>query len=270
MALPHPIRFGVSKSHGGPRPEEAVSTFCAVVGTHAKGVIEPVVTADYDELTTKVIDGSIQFAWMSAIAHTRATKRGAVLTAVTERQGSITYRSALVVRVDSVYVGLAGLRGVRVAWTDPSSAGGHVFPRLHVQHAGIDPRRDFASEKFYGSTRAALDAVAEGKADLCACYVRSSSADPDVALNDVERVIPGASDALRVIGVTDQIPPDGIVSSARLDPLAGAQLRDVLLDLHNHPAGRSALEQLMQADRLRGVSNDVLRIIARLRPHVQG
>jgi len=270
MAPSHSIRFGLSKSHGGPRPLEAGSTFCAVVGARMKNTVDLAVTADYDELTNRILDGNVQFAWMSAIAHARATRRGALLTAVAERQGSITYRSALVVRGDSVYLGLNGLHGVRVAWTDPSSAGGHVFPRLHVQHAGIDPRRDFASEKFYGSTRAALDAVAEGQADLTACYVRAASADPDAALLDVERVLPGARDSLRVIGVTDQIPPDGIVLSGRLDPLAQAQLRDVLLDLHNHPAGRSALEQLMQADRLRGVTNDVLRVIARLRPHVHG
>jgi phosphonate transport system substrate-binding protein len=269
MALPHPIRFGVSRSHGGPKPQESAATFCAVLGARLKVAVEPAITADYDELTSKVLEGKIQLAWMSAIAHTRATRRGCELTAVSERQSSITYRSALLVRTDSVFVGLNGLRGVRAAWTDPSSAGGHVFPRLYVQHAGIDPRRDFASEKFYGSTRAALDAVAEGQADLCACYVRSASSDPDAALADVDRVLPGARESLRVIGVTEQIPPDGIVLTARLDPLAQAQLRDVLLDLHSHPAGRSALEQLMQADRLRGVTNDVLRVIARLRPHVQ-
>jgi phosphonate transport system substrate-binding protein len=205
---------------------------------------------------------------MPPLVHARATRGGAVLAAVSERSGAITYRSALLVRADSAYVELQGLRGVRAAWTDPSSGSGHLFPRLYLLHAGIDPRRDLASEKFYGSSRAALDAVASGEADLCACYVRRGSAAPDVALIDVERTYPGARERFRVIGVTDPIPPDGVVLSARLDPAVQAQVRDVLLDLHNHAAGRSAIEALMQADRLRGVSSEVVRVLERLRAHV--
>jgi phosphonate transport system substrate-binding protein len=271
MGLPHSIRFGVSRSHGGRQPgggTAAAAEFAAVLGSRAGAHVDLVVASDYDELTNNLLDGKVHVAWMPPLAHARASQRGAMVAAVVERGGAITYRSALLVRTDSVYVGLGGLRGVRAAWTDPSSAGGHLFPRLHLQHAGIDPRRDLVSEKFYGSPFEAIQAVVDGKADVCACYVRNESSDPLRALIDVERVYPGASDSLRVVGVTDPIPPDGLVLSGRLDPAVQALLRDVLLDLHNHDDGREALAQLMQADRLRGVTNDVLRILARLRAHV--
>jgi phosphonate transport system substrate-binding protein len=272
MPFPHPLRFGVSRSQSGSQPTEGASspaaTFARVLGAHVGSPVELVVTSDYDTLTNRVLDGSLHLAWMPPIAHARAVHRGAVLAAVSERDGAITYRSALLVRTHSVYIGVGGLRGVKVAWSDPSSAGGHLFPRLHLLHAGLDPRRDLVEERFFGSTHAAIEAVVRGDADVCACYVRNASSEPQAALRDVERVYPGAHDALRVVGVTDPIPPDGVVLSSRLEPLLQAKLRDVLLGLHLHEDGRAALAALMQADRLRGVTNDVLRILARLRAHV--
>jgi ABC-type phosphate/phosphonate transport system substrate-binding protein len=68
-----------------------------------------------------------------------------------------------------------------------------------------------------------------------------------------------------VLEVTDSIPPDGVVLGPQLDPEAQARLRDLLLDLHEKPDGLAAISELMSGDRLRGVTEPVLRTIARLR-----
>jgi phosphonate transport system substrate-binding protein len=264
-----PLRFSVSRSHGGPHPLEGALQFAEVLSARLGAQVELKQASDYDQLGEWLVGGRAHLAWMPPLSHARATAKGAVLAAVAERGGALTYRSALVVRADSMHTALAGLRNLKVAWTDPSSASGYLFARLHLLAAGVDPRRDNLEENFYGSTRAACHAVIRGEADLAACYVRdAAAADHNLAQLDLERVLPGAATQLRVLDVTDRIPPDGVVLSQRLAPEVQAMVRDVLLDLHNQPSGRAALEGLMQAERLRGVTEDVRKVLARLRAHV--
>ncbi|MFI5289768.1 MAG: phosphate/phosphite/phosphonate ABC transporter substrate-binding protein [Polyangia bacterium] len=266
MPLPRPLRFGVSRSHGGAQPAAAAKRLVEVLATRLGVRVELRIAADYDALTESVLDGKIHLAWMPPLAHARATEKGATLAVVTERRGALTYRSALLVRKDSPAAAVAGLSGVRVAWTDPSSASGYLYARLHLIAAGIDPERDLVSESFRGSSSAALAAVIAGEADLCASYTsEAAAADPALALDDAERVCPGARAQLRVLDVTDSIPPDGVVLGPQLDPEAQARLRDLLLDLHEKPDGLAAISELMSGDRLRGVTEPVLRTIARLR-----
>lgn len=269
MPLPRPLRFGVSRSHGGAQPAAAAGRLVEVLAARLGVKVELRIAADYDDLTESVLDGKIHLAWMPPLAHARATEKGATLAVVTERHGALTYRAALLVRQDSGYAGLAGLSRVRVAWTDPSSASGYLYARLHLLSAGIVPEHDFLSESFRGPSSAALAAVIAGDADLCASYTsEAAAADHALALDDAERVCPGARAQLRVLDVTDSIPPDGVVLGPQLDPESQARLRDLLLALHERPEGLAAIRALMQADRLRGVTEPVLRTLSRLRAHV--
>jgi phosphonate transport system substrate-binding protein len=268
MSLPSPLRFSVSRNHGGIDPVSGGYLFASALSSRLRHPVELKLADDYDELTEGLLAGKMHVAWMAPLAHARASQRGALLAAVTEREGALCYRSALLVRNDSVFTAIGGLRGVRAAWNDPTSASGYLYARLHLLHAGIDPRHDLASERFYGSSRAAAAAVLAGEADLCTHHVREGSGhDHARALGDVERMIPEVMGRLRVLDVTDPIPPDGVVLSDRLPPDGQARIRDGLLDLHQGTEGRHALGALMQADRLRGVTSDVLKIVARLRAH---
>jgi len=167
------------------------------------------------------------------------------------------------VRDDSPFVAVGDLRGARVAWADPSSASGHLFARLHLLGAGIDPPRDLGGEKFLGSAEAACAAVSDGKADLCACYVSDAAgANPLRALADVRRTLGAAAAKLRVLAVTASIPPDGVVLAPTLDGWRQAKLRDTLLALHERTGGARAIAELMQAERLAPVTNELLAVLA--------
>ena len=95
---------------------EAARTFAAVLGRKLGGTVEAVIANDYEDLTTKLLDGRVHLAWMPPLAHARATRQGAVLAAVAERRGVLTYRSALMVRKESLFTSVQDLRGVRMAW----------------------------------------------------------------------------------------------------------------------------------------------------------
>ncbi len=71
------------------------------------------------------------------------------------------------------------------------------------------------------------------------------------------------ADQLRVVAITERIPPDGVVLAPPLDGHLQATLRDALLALHQREAGRAALKSLLSAERLAPATGDVVRLIAR-------
>jgi phosphate/phosphite/phosphonate ABC transporter binding protein len=264
VVMPHQLRLGVCRQ--GPEQAAAARAFGEAVSASAKQAVRLCFTADYDKLLEGITVGGIDVAWMPPLVQARAVASGALLVAVCERRGSVTYRSALLVRDSSPYRSLGDLRGARAAWTDPSSASGHIFPRLDLIAQGIDPRRDLASETFFGSARAACAAVVEGAADLCACYVGSSTpADRPRAFADVLRSLGEPARALRIIHVTGVIPPDGFVVAAPVSGWTQAAVRDALLYLHTTPAGLEAMRRLLDADRLLAVSGELQRLLGGLK-----
>lgn len=241
------IRFAVGAGHGGASMLEGARAFATALGETLQQKVQLVVADDYEQLLTKVLGGGAELAWMPPLLHAKATLAGATLAVVSERDGAVTYRSALLVAVGSPAKTLADLHDVRVAWSDPKSAAGHIFPREHLVAAGVT----FAAETFAGSPLAACAAVADGEADVCACFVREAAATvPARALADVSRVYAPATWRLRVLSITDAIPPDGIVLAPTISPADAARYVRGLRRMHEKPAGLTALWSLMSATRL--------------------
>jgi phosphonate transport system substrate-binding protein len=268
------LSFGISRSHAGRSLDLGAQLLADALGTRLGRRIAVTVTPDYERLLEGVLMGAVAIAWMPPLLHVRAGLKGAPLACVSQRNGALTYRSALVVRKDSERATIAQLHGARAAWADPSSASGCLFPQLHLTAAGIDPSYDLASERYYGSTAAACRAVVDGAADLSAHYIsdRAGAASdggwPAAHLELRQALGDSVGGELRILDVTEPIPPDGMVLAPPLDGRLQATVRDALLSLHDDPAGARALDALAQADRLLPVTADVVKILARLRAHV--
>ena len=257
------LRFGVS----GLKLLEPAEQFASVLAERSGVALRAFVAADYEHLLDAVASGSVSIAWMPPLLHARAVGAGAFLAAVCERKRSLSFRSALVVRDTSSFFAVSrpALSGARAAWVDPRSTGGYLFPRMHLEAAGVDPRH-LAGEDFYGSYPRACAAVVSGDADLCACYVSEAAArDPAVALEEVRRVAGIADAPLRILAITDSIPADGIVLSAQLTERQ--TIVDSLLHLHERAPGAQALRTLINADRLVAPTAELEHIVARLRVH---
>ena len=268
------LTFGISRSHSGRDLDAGAREFAEALSSRVGRRITVTITPDYERLLDGVLMGGIAVAWMPPLLHVRAAHQGAPLAAVSQRGGALTYRAALLVHADSDRTTLRSLHGARAAWADPYSASGYLFPQLHLLAAGVDPRYDLASEGYHGSAAAACRAVVDGNADVCAHYISDAAGDAreeQWKLGQLElRQALGdhVGSQLRILDVTDPIPPDGMVLAAPLDGRLQAALRDALLSLHADPDGAHALHALVQADRLMPVTGEVVKIIARLRAHV--
>jgi phosphonate transport system substrate-binding protein len=247
-----PLTFGISKLHGGSGPplRDQAGRFTEVLQQRLGAEVSLVVCDDYDHQLAAVLAGNLDLAWLPPLSHARLTAEGARLLAVPERGGFLTCRAAILVAKVAPIWSLADLRGARAAWSTRLSSTGHVFPRIDLVSLGVDLR----AESFYGGSATAFAAVASGEAELCACFVSSRSADPVLAAEEVARIHGPAVAPLRVLHVTDLIPPDGIVVGGSTSADDEGRIREALLSLHELPAGRAALLGLLRAQRLAGVT----------------
>ena len=258
------LRFGVSASHGGAHLLDGANQFVVALTSQLGKAVRLWVASDYEHLLKAITEGAVEMAWMPPLLQARALPSGARLVAVSCREGQLMYRSALLVRADAKWKHTKELRAIRAAWVDPSSASGHMFPRMHVlATTGATPAEVFTAEVFEGSFSRACAAVAHDRADLCACFIKESAHRAGSVYDDLRVSFGWLIDRLRVLDSTDAITPDGIVlakGAADEHP----QLSRALLALHEIADGASALNTLLRADMLVAPPPEIEAAVSRL------
>ena len=132
----------------------------------------------------------LDLAWVSPIPFIALLRNESVVPLASPQRGGMHYHGAIVVAAELAHRrSLPALVGKRAAWVDRYSAAGFVVPRIELAKAGLDVKTAFASQHFYGSHAAVVQAVADGRADFGATYVRLAANDAVVGgpwLDDAE------------------------------------------------------------------------------------
>ncbi len=118
--------------------------------------------------------------------------------------GSLGYRSCLIVHSDSDIFSPEDMAGKTFAFNDPNSTSGYLVPStFFLMEMGVDPKKYFSKVTFSGSHEASILAVANKKAEVASTNL------PD--LNQLTREGKVPRGALRVIWVSKLIPNDPVV-----------------------------------------------------------
>ena len=118
--------------------------------------------------------------------------------------GSLGYRSCLIVHADSDIFSPEDTAGKTFAFNDPHSTSGYLVPSaFFMMEMGIDPQKHFAKVIFSGSHEASILAVANKKVEVASTNL------PDLQQLTRENKVPRGG--LRVIWVSRLIPNDPIV-----------------------------------------------------------
>jgi len=118
--------------------------------------------------------------------------------------GSLGYRSCLIVHADSDVFGPEDLAGKTFAFNDPNSTSGYLVPStFFMTEMNVDPKKLFSKVTFSGSHEASILAVANKKVEVASTNL------PDLQQLTRENKIPRGG--LRVIWVSKLIPNDPIV-----------------------------------------------------------
>ncbi len=148
-------------------------------------------------------------AWLSTFAYVLASdKYGAEIALQVGRYGELEYRGMFVTRKDSGIKSLEDIAGKTIAFVDPASTSGHIYPSAMLSDWGIEP----AETVFAGGHPQAMLAVYSGRTDVGCAYYSPTSDEGEIrdARSDLLNEHFDAGEVLQIIEFTDWIPNDTV------------------------------------------------------------
>jgi phosphonate transport system substrate-binding protein len=201
--------------------------------------VELFASRDYSGTTEGLLAGRLDAAALGAAGYAGIFLQDpeAIEPIVTleEEDGTLGYRSVVLVRADSPYQSLDDLRGRTLMFTERLSTSGFLIPYYELSEQGYDPGRFFSRLGFSGGHPQAVAAVLDGQADAGVTWT-SGTGDHAAGYSRgnlrrmVERGMLDMSD-LRILWTSELIPAGPHVVRKDLPEEAKEIYRDVLLNL---------------------------------------
>ena len=156
--------------------------------------------------------------------------------------GKSAFTSRVFVRRDSGLTRLEDLRGKTIAFVDPASSSGYIYPMVLLVQRGLvrnrDPKTFFREVVFSGAHDASMRALLNGHVDAIASF--------DLA-REQYLTDPAERERITWVAETEPIPEAGIAARAGLDPATFARVRAALLQIRG-PAYAPLLKRLYEID----------------------
>ena len=138
--------------------------------------------------------------------------------------GSLGYRSCLIVHSDSDMFSPEDMAGKTFAFNDPNSTSGYLVPStFFMTEMNMDPKKYFSKVTFSGSHEASILAVANKKVEVASTNL------PDLQQLTRENKVPRGG--LRVIWVSKLIPNDPIVVRKDLPASLKSAIQESLVSM---------------------------------------
>lgn len=203
--------------------------------------IKKYVTTDYAATVEALRNGSADIGFMGPLQYVIAHEQCGAIPILGEVYGSDAhYQSYIFVRKDSGINSASDLRGKSIAFTDPISSSGYMYPLTIFSDEGLvrkDPSDFFGTHYFAGGDEQAIRAVFNGFVDAAGIGQFSFN-----LLRGKER------NEVKVIAKSRQIPSHCVVVSKDLDSTLRDAFRDALLALNGNSPNHSLLKSLYGVD----------------------
>ncbi len=222
---------------------KASQVFAEALGKKLGLPIKVYMPTDYLGVVEALRNRTADLAFVHPAGYVFANREAkAQIVAVDVWHGKTSYTSRIFVRKDSGLRRLEDLRGKTIAFVDPGSTSGYVYPMVMLIKKGLvksrDPKTFFKEAMFAGTHEAALLALLNGSVDAVASFDLA----PQQYLKDRERV-----EKLTYVAETDPIPEAGMCVRAGLDPALIKKLQDALMAF-NAPEFKPILKEFYGID----------------------
>ena len=161
------VQFGVEPYDTGAKFMGAYTALTKALqdnlGCPVKLVVTSNYTAEVEAMRAKKLDVG-EFGPLGYVFAHKLANAEPVAVFGTADHKPVTYTAALWVPADSTIKTLAQLKGKSIAFSDPASTSGNLFPRYALLKAGLNPDKDVKIQ-FAGSHSASLLALTNGKVD---------------------------------------------------------------------------------------------------------
>ncbi|MBE3596863.1 MAG: phosphate/phosphite/phosphonate ABC transporter substrate-binding protein [Hydrogenibacillus sp.] len=202
--------------------------------------VEVFVGSDYTALIEAMGAGKVDIGFLNPQGYVLAKDRGyadVLLKAV--RHGSDSYRAQFVVLKDSPIQSIADLKGKKIAFVDPASTSGYVYPVVLLKKNGIDPEKDITPIMSGGHDKAIL-ALLRGDADVAVSF--------DDARTIVEKTDPDVMNKTRILTYTDNIPNDTVSVRSSLPEAWKEKIKAAFLGIAEDEHGKQIIQDIYSHD----------------------
>ena len=161
--------------------------------------VEGFIATNYIGIVEALGTGTIDFALIPPFAYILANKKNgteALLTSI-NKHDEPGYYSVLLVRTDSGIEKVEDLKGKKVAFVDPSSTSGYIFPAVILMDHGINIEQDITYQ-FAGGHDKALQLLINGDVDAIGTY--------ESAVTKFAKEFPEVAEKVKVLQKSDLIP----------------------------------------------------------------
>ena len=187
---------------------------------------------------TDRVDVAIMNTFSYLLAHSKYGASAALRVA--RRDGELSYRGEFIVREDSGIDSLYQLEGKTIAYVDPSSTSGYIYPKEMLRQRGITPREEMFAN---GHTQVVLK-VYQGDIDAGAVFYSPPDKRTGERLDARCKIAPqhpDVYDKVRIIALTDEIPNDPVVFRKGLPTRIRQDIINALMEFQKTPEGKSSL-----------------------------
>ncbi len=206
------------------------------------------VASDFGALIEALRAGRIHFAFLPPFSLVQGEKvAGAKILLKAVRKGRAHFFSAIITTKN--FKTIQELKGKTIAWTDPSSASGHIMAKSALMDMGIDPDTFFSKQVFAGAHDALVLSVINKTVDAGATFC-----DDEKGLTGAWQQFvkdPEQTKNIHTLLVSKPIPGDTLSTSNKFY-LEHRDVVDkvvsVMLELGNSPEGKKVLKDLYHID----------------------
>ena len=190
--------------------------------------VEAFTASNYIGVVEGIGSGSVDFGIIPPFSAVLAQKQSNAKPILTSKgiSGKPGYTAELYVRKDSGIKSLQDVKGKKVAFVDPSSSSGYIYPGAMLVKAGINLDKDI-SYQFSGGHDKSLQLLLNKDVDVIATFdgvEERYAKDFPAALTDIEK-----------LASSDTIPGIMVTASSKMDKDLQEKLKQALLDMEKDP-----------------------------------
>jgi phosphonate transport system substrate-binding protein len=217
--------------------------FGKALGQLAGVPVRVTVASDYAAVIEALRNRTADLAFVHPAGYVLANREAkAMIVARNLWHGKATFSSRIFVKKDAGIKTVEDLRGKTIAFVDPASSSGYVYPMLLLMQRGLvkgrDPKTFFREVVYSGSHDASMQALLNGHVDAIASFDQAR----EQYLKD-----PAQRDRIAWVAETPQIPEAGIAARAGLDAALVNRVRAALLQMKG-PAYAALLKRIYDID----------------------
>jgi len=153
-----------------------------------------------------------------------------------------SYRGEILVRTDSGINSLKDLKGKTIAFADPFSASGYLYPLKLIHDKKVQPKKMV----FAGGHLKAVEMLYDGKIDAIATYHTRptiTGAERDARIELIKEH-PDIISKIKILALTDKIPNGPVAFSHTLPDVIKTKLVGAIMEFARTEKGRNALYNL--------------------------